>query len=166
MPRDPLQGKATPFSRRVEVEGDQPFLEALCIGAFAEQFAPMNLPPPMLAMLTRQQFQAQSAGYRAQFPAARHEIIEADGVGVGRLITDCDGERLQLIDIVFTPASRGQGLGAALIGELMDEARAAGLPIGLHVAHTNVRAAALYARLGFETTADDGVHQAMRWTPT
>ena len=152
-------------ARRAEVPVDQPFLLALFAAGRAEQFAPMNLPAPMLEMLIRQQFDAQSAGYRVQFPTALREIVEVDGAPVGRLVSDRGRGHLHLVDIALDPARRGQGLGSLLIGQLMDEAREAGLPIDLRVACDNVRAAALYARLGFQITGSDAVYREMRWTP-
>ncbi len=158
------EGKATPFVRRAEIASDQPLLLDLFIAARAAQFAPLNLPAPMLDMLMRQQFLAQSSSYAAQFPAARREIIEVDGAPVGRLLSDRDADHVHLVDIALAPTWRSRGLGSALIGELMDEARAARLPLDLQVACDNFRAATLYARLGFKPGASDGAYQSMRWT--
>jgi ribosomal protein S18 acetylase RimI-like enzyme len=157
------EGKATPFTRRAETASDQTLLLDLFTAARAAQFAPLNLPAPMLEMLMRQQFHAQTASYAAQFPAARREIIAVDGAPVGRLLTDRDAGQVHLVDIALAPAWRSRGLGAILIGELMDEARGAGLPLNLQVACDNFRAATLYARLGFTTIASDGAYQSMRW---
>jgi len=152
-------------TRRAEAPADQPFLLALFAKDRAEAFAPMNLPAPVLETLLRQQFDAQSLGYRAQFPAALREIVEVDGVPIGRLISDRTSDRLRLVDIALDPAWRGQRLGSVLIGRLMDEAREAGLPMALKVACDNLRATALYARLGFAIIASNEVYQEMRWTP-
>jgi ribosomal protein S18 acetylase RimI-like enzyme len=159
-----LEGKAAPPVRRAEAASDQTLLLNLFIAARAQHFAPLNLPAPMLDTLMRQQFLAQSASYAAQYPAARREIIEVDGVSVGRLLSDRTSDRVRLVDIALAPAWRSKGLGSILIGALMDEARAAGAPLALQVACDNARAAALYDRLGFKTIADDGVYREMRWT--
>lgn len=159
------EGADYPVTRRDEVPSDEPFLLDLFSADRAASFADMNLPAPMLEMMMRQQFQAQATGHRAQFPAARREIIEVDGACVGRLVSDRNDERLHLVDIALAPGWRGKGLGALLVGQLIDEARTARLPMSLRVARDNLRAAALYARLGFETVRSDGVYQAMRWTP-
>ena len=164
MPPDDPEGKALAFTRRAESTGDQPLLLALFIAARAHQFAPLNLPAATLEMLMRQQFQAQDAGFLARYPAARREVVDVDGVSVGRLVSDQTGDRLHLVDIALTPPYRNRGLGGALISQLQDEARAAGLAMSLRVAIDNVRATALYARLGFETTASDDMNLEMRWT--
>lgn len=165
MPSASLEGKAVGMTWRVEAPSDQAFLLALFTATRAEAFAATPLPAPMLDMLMRQQFAAQTAAYLAQYPSARREIIEMDGVGIGRLVSDRDDRRLQLVDIALAPTWRGRGLGSRLIARLQDEARAAGVPVGLHVASDNVRAASLYGRLGFEVSASDSVYREMRWTP-
>jgi ribosomal protein S18 acetylase RimI-like enzyme len=159
-----LEGKAAQPVRRAETASDRALLLELFVAARAAQFAPLNLPAPMLDMLMRQQFQAQGAGYAAQYPAARREIIEVDGAPVGRLLSDRTDNHLRLVDIALAPVWRSKGLGSILIGQLMDEARGAGARLDLQVACDNVRAAALYDRLGFEMIADDGVYREMRWT--
>ena len=68
------------------------------------------------------------------------------------------------IDIALLPAHRGQGLGAALLRDLIDEAAAAGKTVSLHVEKSNP-AMRLYGRLGFKSEEDNGVHERMRWSP-
>jgi len=158
------EGQAAMLVRRAENVSDQPFLQALFSSVRATPFAALGLPEPMLETMMRQQFHAQSTGHQAQYPDARREIVEADGTAIGRLVSDLGDRRLHLVDIALAPDWRGQGLGSVLIGQLQDEAHAAGLAMTLQVARDNP-AANLYARLGFEMTAADEVYQDMRWTP-
>lgn len=158
------ESQAASLALRPENDADEPVLQALFSSVRAPQFVALGLPAPMVDMMMRQQFHAQTAGHGAQYPNARREIVEADGAAIGRLATDRNDQRLHLIDIVLAPDRRGQGLGTILIGQLMEEARATGLPMTLQVARDNP-AAALYARLGFETVAADDAYQSMRWTP-
>ncbi|RRN64400.1 GNAT family N-acetyltransferase [Caulobacter sp. 602-1] len=164
MTSENLEGKAAPPVRRAEAASDQALLLNLFIAARAQHFAPLNLPAPVLDMLMRQQFLAQSASYAAQYPGARREIIEVDGAPIGRMISNRTNGQMRLVDIALAPAWRSKGLGSILITALMDEARATGAALALQVACDNARAAALYDRLGFETIADDGVYREMRWT--
>jgi GNAT superfamily N-acetyltransferase len=159
-----LEGKAARLVRRPENASDQAFLLALFSSHRAAPFAALGLPEQMLETMMRQQFHAQSTGHRAQHPNARREIVETDGEDMGRLVSDLGDTHLHLVDIALAPAWRGQGLGALLISQLLDEARAAALPVTLQVARDNP-AANLYARLGFEMTTADEVYQYMRWTP-
>lgn len=165
MPCDAAEGKAGPLLRRAEEASDQPFLQALFTAGRAPQFAALGLPAPMLEMMMRQQFQAQTAGHRGQYPAARREIVETQGAPIGHMVSDRAETGLHLVDIALTPAWQGQGLGATLMGQLMAEAREAGLPMTLSVACDNLPAMALYRKLGFETVASGDVYQDMRWTP-
>jgi ribosomal protein S18 acetylase RimI-like enzyme len=82
---------------------------------------------------------------------------------VGRLYLDRGGREYRVIDIALLPEQRGQGLGGALLRDLMDDAAASGKGLPIHVEKSN-RALRLYRRLGFVTVGDRGVHCIMRWT--
>lgn len=71
--------------------------------------------------------------------------------GLLRLLAqEIDNTRFLLDGICVTPAARGQGLGAALLQAICDEAGSRGYrAVRLDVVDGNWRARALYARLGF-----------------
>lgn len=144
--------------------GDADFLLALFNQARARDFDLLPLDAAGKALLVRMQCDAQERHYRACYPGARFEVMEAGGKAVGRVVVHRDGERLLLVDIALATAWRGQGLGGQVIGALMAEAAVDGLPVRLHVRHDNP-ARGLYRRLGFRETGDRGADLEMQWVP-
>ena len=69
---------------------------------------------------------------------------------IGRLSRDIDNQRFLLDGICVAPQRRGQGIGAALLAEIAEEAARRGYrSVRLDVIDGNWRAKALYERLGF-----------------
>ncbi|MFN4128711.1 MAG: GNAT family N-acetyltransferase [Paracoccaceae bacterium] len=69
---------------------------------------------------------------------------------LGLLQTDIDNDRFLIDGICVARDQRGRGIGSALMAALMAEASARGYgAIRLEVIDTNIRARALYERLGF-----------------
>jgi ribosomal protein S18 acetylase RimI-like enzyme len=160
---------AARFALRPEVEADTPFRLALFRASRGPGWDQVPLPADMMAKIMEQQFNAQIQGYRTAYPRARLEIIMVDAASAGRLATDRGTDALHLVDIAVIPERRGQGIGAAILRALMDEAAAAGTPLTLQVARDNLAAQRLYHRLGFVATAADETHLTLRWpalTPT
>jgi ribosomal protein S18 acetylase RimI-like enzyme len=62
------------------------------------------------------------------------------------------------------PEARNLGIGGALIAEVIEQGRSAGVPVGIHVEKLNP-ARRLYERLGFREVADRGVYVLMQTTP-
>jgi ribosomal protein S18 acetylase RimI-like enzyme len=123
----------------------------------------------------RQQFEAQHDYYQQQYPGAHYDVIELEGQRIGRLyVAEIGAEKgadeaaetteLRLMDIALLPQHRGDGLGGALVRELLDEAAAAGCPVSLHVEENNP-ARRLYQRLGFRDVADVSFYKLMHWEP-
>lgn len=154
---------ATLLHRRSEGEADAAFLFALHAADPGGPLVMLN--PPLRDLLLRQGFDGKRMTYRMRYPGARFEVVEADGVPVGRIVTDRGAQRLTLVDIALSPAWRGRGVGTRLIAETMDEARSAGLPLHLSVATDNAGAQRLYARLGFALVQADAMHLELAWTP-
>jgi len=77
---------------------------------------------------------------------------------------DRSDAEMRIMDIALLPEFRGRGIGRTLMEELLAEAKAAGLPVGLHVEATNA-AKRLYERLGFRVVEDVGVYERMEWAP-
>jgi ribosomal protein S18 acetylase RimI-like enzyme len=150
---------------RLEVPTDEAFRFALFRASRGPGWDQVALPPDMLAMIMTQQFRAQTLGYRADYPDARLEIIIVDDKPAGRLAVDRGRGAVHLVDIAVTPDWRGQGLGTAILRQLMAEATEAALPLTLHVARDNLAAHRLYLRLGFEAMTEDETHLSMRWLP-
>ncbi len=66
------------------------------------------------------------------------------------------------MDIALLPEHRGRGIGTRLVQDVLDEARASGRSVSLHVEETNP-AKRLYERMGFVDVEDRGVYILMEW---
>ncbi len=111
-----------------------------------------------------QQFAAQFEHYGIHYPTVERNIIEKDGVPVGRLWIDEWREQIRLVDIALMPEARGAGIGSRLLRDVLDRGQRAGKPVTIHVEAFNP-ALRLYQRLGFEKVDTNGVYFLMRWTP-
>ena len=120
------------------------------------------------------QFDAQTQHYTRQRPQAVCQLIVLDdrpmggsqgGRAAGRLWVDREGDSLHVLDITLLPQARGQGLGSALLRELMAEAQLQGKQVTVSVEVHNP-ARHLYERLGFEAQGElQGIYQRMAWQP-
>jgi GNAT superfamily N-acetyltransferase len=92
--------------------------------------------------------------------AAVHIEAEGDTVGMGRVLGD-GGWYFHIVDMAVLPGHQGHGLGAAILGALLDRIRA-DAPEGAFV---NLLAdppgRRLYERFGFVATAPDSVGMAL-----
>jgi ribosomal protein S18 acetylase RimI-like enzyme len=109
------------------------------------------------------QFEAQRRGYREQWPDADTRLILRDGSPVGWLIVSRGGAVARAIDLAIVPDARNAGIGARVCLALQGEAAAAGRPLVISVLRSNVRARALYVRLGFRVTGETDLHTLMEW---
>lgn len=151
-------------SFRLAKDADQPFLCKLYASTRADEMRVVDWTEAQKNSFLAMQFDAQHRYYREQFPAADFLVIEREDTAIGRVYLDRRVDELRLIDIALIPATRNQGLGHALLLDLLDEAKAAALPVRIHVENFNP-AMRLYQRLGFEVIEDQGVYQLMEWCP-
>jgi GNAT superfamily N-acetyltransferase len=118
-------------------------------------------------VFVEQQFSAQDLYYREYYVDARFDLMKVGGEVVGRLYVDRDQGRfpgeIRLMEITILPEHRGRGLGAEILGVLIEEARAAGRMLTIHVERFN-RALSLYYRLGFRELEDKGVYLLLGWS--
>ncbi|MBU3886946.1 GNAT family N-acetyltransferase [Methylosinus sporium] len=137
------------LGRRNETPADAAFrFELFCRSRPpGEEFGALD--PSLRDMLLRQQFLAQIAGYHAQFPQARHEILEIGEEPVGRLVVERGVEALHIVDLAIMPQWRSRGIGARLLRELADEARIAHMPARFRSFLLNEDGNRLFQRLGF-----------------
>jgi ribosomal protein S18 acetylase RimI-like enzyme len=111
----------------------------------------------------RHQFQAQTIGYRTQFPQARFDIMELGGERIGRVVVDRPGTMLHIVDQAIVPHLRNRGIGTALMRVLLDEAARVQLPVRLYVASSNDPSLRLYLRLGFTPIEEIPAYIALEW---
>src|SRR5687767_9242096 len=141
---------------------DDAFLAGLYASTRAEELAVTGWSDEKTAAFCRQQFDAQSAHYRENYPGALLQVIERDGQAIGRLYVARWAKEIRIMDIALLPAHRGSGIGTQLLRELQEGARSAGKSLTIHVERFN-RALRLYERLGFREIEDKGVYLLMEW---
>jgi ribosomal protein S18 acetylase RimI-like enzyme len=149
-------------SLRPITPADVSFLAGVYASTRAEELAITGWSDEDKAVFCRRQFDAQSTHYAANYPGALFQVIERDGVPIGRLYVARWEREIRIVDITLLPESRGAGIGTQLLRDLQDEARAAGKSLTIHVERFN-RALALYQRLGFRQVEDKGVYLLMKW---
>ena len=141
---------------------DDAFLARVYASSREEELAITGWPEELKTDFCRNQFNAQSAYYAANYPGGSFQIIERNGWPVGRLYVDRWEKEIRIVDITVLPEFRGSGIGTKLLRDLQEEARAAGKSLTIHVERFN-RALTLYQRLGFKETEDKGVYLLMEW---
>jgi ribosomal protein S18 acetylase RimI-like enzyme len=143
---------------------DLPFLERLYAATRQQELAPVPWPAEAKQAFLAQQFRAQHAHYQQHYPAADWLVILRADATIGRLYVARWEREHRVIDIALLPEHQRQGLGSALMRDLLDEAATAGKAVSVHVEKNNP-AMGLYRRLGFVTAEDKGVYDLMRCEP-
>jgi len=85
--------------------------------------------------------------------AGETRIIELDGVPIGIQTVKREPDCIRLLQLFIRPGHQNRGIGSKLIRQLLDQARAEGLPLRLRVLRVNP-AFALYRRLGFRVVQE------------
>ena len=89
-------------------------------------------------------------------------IVKVDGVDAGRLDVEESDDRVFIALLELLPSHQGQGIGTAIIRDVLDRARPNSKPVTLRVLEVNHRARALYQRLGFVETDREGALPEVR----
>ena len=110
------------------------------------------------------QFRAQSTHYRECYEDCEFLVVELEGERAGRLYIERLEDEIRVIDIALLPEHRGRGIGARMMREILEEARAGGKKVSIYVEYYNP-ARHLYDRLGFRPLDTNGVYYRMVWTP-
>ena len=149
---------------RPATDADYAFMRFLYGATREEEMQHFPFDDARKAAFLDQQFAAQSEHYRVHYPTCERNIIEKDGVPIGRLWIDEWRDQIRLVDIALLPQWRGSGVGTALLRDVLARGAAAGKPVTIHVAAYNP-ALRLYERLGFVKVDTNGVYLLMKWTP-
>ena len=145
--------------RAVE-DADRAFLVALYASTREGELAPVPWDDATKQAFLEQQFSAQDAHYRANYPGATLDVIEVDGAPAGRLYVYRGPSDIRIMDIALAPEFRGRGIGTELLNALVAEAAASGRKLSIHV-EINNPARSLYDRLGFRPAGEEGIYVLM-----
>ena len=151
-------------SYRQFADEDLPFVANLYASTRREEVAATGWPSEMQDAFLAQQHEAQHRHYALHFADAEWLVVERLGEAVGRLYLREMPESLHIIDISLLPEARGQGIGGAILRDVLDRARDLGKGVSIHVEKTNP-ARSLYDRLGFDFVEDCGVYDFLRAVP-
>jgi len=119
--------------------------------------------PSVIDGLIAMQQRLQVAGYRNSYPQAVYQVLERDGVAVGRLVTAAADGVIRVVDIAVLPSARRTGVAADVLRRLQAQAAGAGHAVALSVRQDNVAARHLYEALGFAVDSDDTMRLELHW---
>jgi len=88
------------------------------------------------------------------FDPSNTTIIVENGEDIGWMTVARRPEHIEVEHLYLNETSQGQGIGSALLHDLIEEAEGAGLPLRLSTAKMNP-ARRLYERLGFQSIGTD-----------
>ena len=145
-------------------DADRPFLARVYASTRWEELSVVAWSDAEKLAFLQQQFDAQHAHWQRHYHDTDWLVVLHDGAPAGRLYLSRWAREHRIVDIAFLPEHRGQGLGAALLQDLLDEAARAGKSLSIHVEKMNP-AMSLYRRLGFVKESEEGVYDLMRWAP-
>jgi ribosomal protein S18 acetylase RimI-like enzyme len=149
---------------RPVAETDLAFVYALYAQVRAAELAPVPWPQDAKDAFLAEQAALQHRHYLANYPGADLLVIE-DGSGpIGRVYLYRAPAEIRIMDIALMPDRRNRGIGTRLLNEILDEARATGSRVTLHVEPDNP-AQRLYHRLGFRLIEHRGVYDFLGRDP-
>ena len=147
---------------RPVTDDDSTFLLAVYASSRADEMARVLWTDEQKAGFLKLQFTAQSQHYKAEHPAATHEIICVNGKAAGRLYIDRSGAAQHILDVTVLPEFRNRGTGAVLLRRIMAEGQSSGKPVTIYVESFNP-SQRLFSRLGFERVEENGFNWLLRW---
>ncbi|HEY2069739.1 MAG TPA: GNAT family N-acetyltransferase [Rhizomicrobium sp.] len=139
---------------RAETPGDEPYLFALFKSHTERPLKQAGLPDAAIDTMVGFQYRAQTSTHRSMFPNAVFWIIEQDGVPMGRIIEDDEGDAIYWVDFVIDPKLQAKGLGTAFIIAMADGWAAQGKGVRVEVQPQNFHSLKLCAKSGMTKYAD------------
>jgi ribosomal protein S18 acetylase RimI-like enzyme len=143
---------------------DQDFLFRLYAGTRMHEIAGLGWPQAQQEAFFRMQFNAQQRWYESAYGGSEHRIVERDGEPIGRLLVLRETGAALLVDISLLPEHRGQGIGGALVQELIEQCARDRAILKLQVLKTNP-ALRLYERMGLRRIGEDQMYIQMERRP-
>jgi ribosomal protein S18 acetylase RimI-like enzyme len=149
---------------RPATEADAGALLAIYASTRAHEMAVIGWTDEQKAAFLEMQCEAQRRHYVEHYGGASFLVIERDGAPIGRLYLHQGNDDVRVIDIALLPEARGQGIGGALLRDVLAAASARGRRVSIHVEVDNP-ARRLYERLGFTPVEVRGLYLLMECPP-
>ena len=143
-------------------DADRDFLRRVYASTREEEMALTAWRRDEIESFLDMQFESQHSHYRKYFKDAEFLIIERDGDPIGRLYLDRREQEIRIIDIALLTSERRNGIGGALLREVLAEAASAAKSVRIHVERNNP-ALGLYRRLGFKEIEAEGIYYLMEY---
>ena len=157
-------GRVAGIHFRPIAETDHLFLFELYASTRAQELAPLPWPDAAKRAFLTQQFTAQHTFYQQAYGDSDFLLVLRDDEPIGRIYVHRTAGQICVVDIALLPQYCGQGIGTALLTELIDEARKTSCEINLHVEPNNP-AQRLYTRLGFCLVENRGAYDYLVLEP-
>lgn len=151
---------------RPEREQDAAFLADLFRTTAGRDLSLMPVNEATKEALLRMQFASQTATYRAQFPAARFDIVEQGDEPIGRIVLDPGTEAGRIVDIALVPDRRARGLGTAILAAVLERFARRGQPVQCQVLAGNEPSLRMFQRVGFRQVDHVPPFLHLEWRPT
>jgi RimJ/RimL family protein N-acetyltransferase len=152
-----------PFTLRPERPDDADFLYGLFRSHTLAGAAAMPVDDATKESLLRMQFRSQTMTYRTQYPNARFDVLEREGVRFGRLIVHEDAAVATFVDFALLPETRGAGIGSAVIQRVLDWVGERCPTVRLSILWSNEASLRLTRRLGFVQVGETPPYVEMEW---
>src|SRR4030095_11665635 len=124
-------------TRRLVQACDEAFLFDLYASTRAQELEVLPWNDDQRRSFLKMQFFAQNQDYHRRFPEGVHELLLCGGLPAGRLYLARSEQALCILDISLMPEYRNQGLGEAIIGELLNEASETERSVRIYLEHDN-----------------------------
>ena len=149
-------------TRRLVQECDEGFLFDLYASTRAQELEGLPWDEDQRRSFLKMQFIAQNQDYHRRFPEGVHELLLCAGLPAGRLYVARSEKEIRILDISFMPEYRNQGLGGAIIRELLNEASETERPVRIYLEHDNP-CRSVFDQFGFVSVEDIGSHLLLEW---
>jgi RimJ/RimL family protein N-acetyltransferase len=161
-----LETARGPIVLRPEQPADGDFLYTLFRRHTPVELATLPIDAATREALVGMQFNSQTATYRAQYPAARFDIVERDGTPIGRLVVDDGAAAACIVDFALLPEHCGAGLGTAILAGMLARLAGWGRPVHCQVLCTNEPSLRMCRRVGFVHIGGELPFLQLEWRPS
>jgi RimJ/RimL family protein N-acetyltransferase len=155
-----------PVIFRPERPDDEALLFRLFCSWALEELQHLPLDEAMKQNMLRFQFAGQTETYRDLYPDASFDIIEREGVPIGRFIVDPGDAATPacFVDFVLLPELRNDGLGRAITAAILAEQSSLGRKVQVKVLQHNRASRRMCAALGFVEIGEDPPFVRLEWS--